>query len=86
MTGLSKIQLLVQIMGDQVWDVRQLQLEYNKRRKRGICTRELSQKMRRNKEFEIVGNTSIIQGWVRNHPKPGYKLWAVSEEYRRPEL
>lgn len=82
MAGLSKKNLLVQIMGSDEWNIVSLQEEYNKKRRRGICTRELASLLSRHREFHVVGETSVTQGWIRQTPKNGYKLYEVKEEFR----
>jgi len=82
MGGVTKTNLLIEIMGSSTWDIVSLREAYNNRRKRGICTRELSARLSKHKQFEIVGETSILTGWVRQSPKNGYKLYRVKDEFQ----
>ena len=78
------VKTLIEIMGTETWDVHTLRLEFNKREKWGLSTRALSQKLAGNKQFEVVGKTSITTGF-RKAPKGGYRLYAVKPQYLEVE-
>lgn len=80
----STVKVLIDIMGEEVWDIHTLALEFNKRSKYGYSTRALAQKIVGNKQFEVVGTTAITTGF-RKTPKKGYRLYAVKPQYLEVE-
>ena len=80
----SMIGTLIEIMGDKTWDIHSLTFEYNNRKKWGVSTRMLAQKLVSNKEFQVVGETHV-QLASRNSKKNGYRLYAVKPQYLEVE-
>ena len=72
-------QLLIDIIGNQTMVIHEIQRELSKVSKWGMSNTELSMKLRRRKEFEIVGETSTQ---IHNRMKSGYKLYRVKKQYR----
>ena len=80
MSRRKNVTVLIDIMGSKTWDIVSLTEAFNKISKWGLSTMEIAQKMRFNKEFQVVGVTSVSVASI-NTQKKGYKLYAVKPQY-----
>ena len=76
----STIGTLIEIMGKKEWDIISLSTEFNKRKKWGLSTKALAQKLVSNKQFQVVGNTHVHVA-SRDSKKNGYRLYSVKPQY-----
>jgi hypothetical protein len=75
----SKIQLLVEVMGDDELNSHQIQERYQAVSKYGMSINQLTNFLRTRKPFERIGKTEVQ---LLNRKKKGYTLWRVNPQWR----
>ena len=75
----SKIQLLVEVMGDDELNSHEIQQRYQTVSKYGMSIHQLTNFLRMNKPFERIGKTEVQ---LLTRKKKGYTLWRVKPEWR----
>ena len=80
--GQGYIRRIIKVIGSRGMTCAAIVQEYNERYSHGTTHQSLAQKMRRNKQFEIIGETTRPR-YERPHLQHvgGYKIWAVCDEY-----
>ena len=75
----TKIQLLVEVMGDDELNSHQIQQRYQKVSKYGMSINQLTNFLRTRKPFERIGKTEVQ---LLTRKKKGYTLWRVNPQWR----
>jgi len=75
----SKIQLLVEVMGDDELNSHQIQQRYQRVSKYGMSINQLTNFLRTRKPFERIGKTEVQ---LLTRKKKGYTLWRVNPKWR----
>ena len=75
----SKVQLLVEVMGDDELNSHQIQQRYQKVSKYGMSINQLTNFLRTRKPFERIGKTDVQ---LLTRKKKGYTLWRVNPQWR----
>lgn len=79
MANKSKIQLLVEVMGDDELNSHEIQQRYQKVSKYGMSINQLTNFLRTRKPFERIGKTDVQ---LLTRKKIGYTLWRVNPQWR----
>lgn len=75
----SKIQLLVEVMGDDELNSHEIQQRYQKVSKYGMSINQLTNFLRTRKPFQRIGKTEVQ---LLSRKKKGYTLWRVNPQWR----
>ena len=75
----SKVQLLVEVMGNDELNSHEIQQRYQKVSKYGMSINQLTNFLRTRKPFERIGKTDVQ---LLTRKKKGYTLWRVNPQWR----
>jgi hypothetical protein len=75
----SKIQLLVEVMGDDELNSHEIQQRYQAVSKYGMSINQLTNFLRTRKPFQRIGKTEVQ---LLSRKKKGYTLWRVNPQWR----